>query len=169
MISLPQHFASWALRALCLPLIAKVLWLLPIAWEGTHHAPRAGGILFFVLVGLLAGWGGIFWRRGTQLAQTKTPFPIAFAWLSIRAFLDALALTIIAIGAACCLLVFFGGPDAQEVVLNVSLGSHVSETSPLLNAMANWIFHSSIATFFYAAGLRIDDGLDKLRAAFQKQ
>jgi hypothetical protein len=163
MISIPQHFASWGLRALCLPLIAKVLWLFPIALEGLHHAPRTSGILLGIFSCLLAGWVGIFWRRGTQLRQTQVAFPIAVVWLSFRAFFDALAALLLAIGLACCLLVFWGEPGAQEAVLNTSLGSHVSDSCSTLNALANWIFHSTLAALFYAAGLRFDDGLDRLK------
>jgi hypothetical protein len=161
MISLPHHFASWGLRALCLPLIAKGFWLFPIGWEGLRHAPFSVGILLAVFFTLLASWIGIFWRRGTQLRQSQVPFPLALVWLSFRAFLDALAALVLALGIACCLLVFWGEPGAQEAVLNTSLGSHVSDQYATVNALANWIIHSSISALLYAAGLRVDDSLDR--------
>jgi len=165
MPSLIHHFAGWSLRALCIPLILKVAWLLPIAIESAQHAAIEGGILVAVFALLLLGWIGIFWRRGTMLRETHVPFPVALVWLTFRAFFDALAATVFAIGLAATLLVLFGGAAAQESMLNVSIGSHVSDSSLWLNATANWIFHTSLAALFYSAGLRFDDALDHLKRA----
>jgi hypothetical protein len=165
MPSLAHHFASWFLKALCLPLILKAAWLLPIALEGTHHAPVEAGMLLVLAVLLMLSWAAIFWRRGTMLRTSRIPFPVALIWLTLRAFLDALAATVFALGLAACLLLLFGGLSAQESILNVSLGSHFSDSVLWINATANWLIHTTVAALFYTAGLRFDDALDHLRVA----
>ena len=97
--------------------------------------------------------------------RTSVPFPIAIVWLTLRAFFDALATAFLAFGLAVCLLLIFGGPAIQEAMLNMSLASHITRESVFWSALLNWTIHSSIATLFYASGLRLDDALDRLRKA----
>ena len=160
-----HHYAGWFLRALSVLLVVKINWLWLRCIDAIQYAPREGWILTTSLLLLMIGWVGIFWRRGTMLMNTTVPFPIAMVWLTFRAFFDATAAAILAIGVAVCMLLLFGGPIAQESMLNISLASHITDHQVGWSALINWILHSSTAILFYSAGLRFDDALDHLKKA----
>jgi|GEM_PF-4988172 len=163
--SLTHHYAGWFLRALSLLLVIKTsgLWLRCI--DAIQYVPREGWILTTWLLLLMIGWVGIFWRRGTMLMTTQVPFPVAIVWLTFRAFFDAIAATILALGLIVCSLLIFGGPIAQESMLNISFASHITTEHIGWSALINWTLHSSTAVLFYSAGLRFDDALDHLKKA----